>query len=62
LAAEGNLLFNPGFELGSTEGWYPYGECTIEAVGTEAHKEVLAKAINEKITFDYTIDADLYKN
>jgi len=37
LAAEGNLLFNPGFELGSTEGWYPYGECTIEAVGTEAH-------------------------
>jgi len=25
-------------------------------------EEVLAKAINEKITFDYTIDADLIKN
>ncbi|HOM03454.1 MAG TPA: endo-1,4-beta-xylanase [Acetivibrio sp.] len=36
-AAEDNLLLNPGFELGSTEGWYPYGDCTIEAVDTDAH-------------------------
>ncbi|WP_265445301.1 endo-1,4-beta-xylanase [Acetivibrio straminisolvens] len=36
-AVEGNLLYNPGFELGSTEGWYPYGDCSINAVDTDAH-------------------------
>lgn len=41
-AAAENLLINPGFELGSTEEWFPYGgapegTCAIDLVSTDAH-------------------------
>ncbi|MFZ5987276.1 MAG: endo-1,4-beta-xylanase [Bacillota bacterium] len=42
LAAEENLLLNPGFEDGTVDGWFPYGgapegTCTISLVSTDAH-------------------------
>ncbi|RXE57948.1 endo-1,4-beta-xylanase [Acetivibrio mesophilus] len=48
LAAEDNLLFNPGFELGSTEGWYPYGDCSIDVVDTDAHSGSYCVVVDDR--------------